>query len=348
MKNEIYYLPENIIYINNAGYKAREDVDTILKSCGLKQLMTIEYGLLSDKKYRFRMDYWRFLFSLCNIKNKWIVLQYPGCRGRIIKKAIDRLIHNNHLIFFVHDLEYLRFKNTKNELQYEINFLNRASIIVSHNSCMTRRLQQDGVTIPIIELQLFDYLLKTPVPKCSCKLGSRIVFAGNLAKSDFLKDIAMQDLNVEFTLYGSGFDKNLIKWSNINYSGSFSPDEVPYKLEGSFGLIWDGDSTSTCEGQTGEYMRYNNPHKLSLYIVAGLPVIAWRKAAIAQFVKLYNIGIVVDSLEDISTEINKINIEEYNLMRNNIKSLQKKIASGFFTKSALRSINNIITEYYKN
>ncbi|MDY6291085.1 MAG: hypothetical protein SPL86_06345 [Succiniclasticum sp.] len=141
MNNEIYYMPENVIYINNAGYKAREDVDAILKSCGLKQLMTIEYGLLSDKKYRFRMDYWRFLFSLCNIKNKWIVLQYPACRGRIIKKAVDRLIHNNRLILFVHDLEYLRFKNTKNELQYEINFLNRASIIVSHNSCMTRKLQ---------------------------------------------------------------------------------------------------------------------------------------------------------------------------------------------------------------
>ncbi len=347
MKNQIYYVPENVVRINNAGFKAREDVDTILKSCGLNQLMTIEYGLLSDKKTKFSLDYWRFLFSLCSIKNKWIVLQYPVYSGRIVKKAINRLIHNNHLIFFVHDLEYLRFQNTKSELQYEINLLNKASIIVSHNSFMTRRLQQDGVTVPIIELQLFDYLLKTPIPKCSCEPGSQIVFAGNLAKSDFLKDIAMQDLNIEFVLYGPGFDKNLIKWGNINYSGSFSPDEVPYKLKGSFGLIWDGDSTSTCEGQTGEYMRYNNPHKLSLYIVAGLPVIVWREAAIAQFVQSYNIGIVVGSLEDISTEIHKIGIKEYNLMINNIKNLQTKIASGFFTKSALRSIDNIITEYYK-
>ncbi|MDY6291086.1 MAG: hypothetical protein SPL86_06350 [Succiniclasticum sp.] len=101
---------------------------------------------------------------------------------------------------------------------------------------------------------MFDYLLKTPVPKCSCKLENQIVFAGNLAKSDFLKDKAMQDLNVEFVLYGPGFDKNLIKWRNINYSGSFSPDEVPYKLRGSFGLIWDGDSISTSQGRTGELL----------------------------------------------------------------------------------------------
>ena len=77
MKNQIYYVPENVVRINNAGFKAREDVDTILKSCGLNQLMTIEYGLLSDKKTKFSLDYWRFLFSLCSIKNKWIVLQYP-------------------------------------------------------------------------------------------------------------------------------------------------------------------------------------------------------------------------------------------------------------------------------
>ena len=71
MKNEIYYMPENVIYINNAGFKAREDVDTILKSCGLKQLMTIEKGLLSDKKYRLRVDYWRFFFSL------WLLSTLP-------------------------------------------------------------------------------------------------------------------------------------------------------------------------------------------------------------------------------------------------------------------------------
>ena len=151
MKNIIYYVSENVVNINNAGSKAREDVDTILKSCGLKQLMTIEYGLLSGKKSRFRMYYWRLLFSLCNIRNKWIVLQYPVYIGRVVKKAIERLLYNNRVILFIHDLEYLRFKKTKSELQYEINLLNRASIIVSHNSCMTRRLQQDGVTVPICD-----------------------------------------------------------------------------------------------------------------------------------------------------------------------------------------------------
>ena len=349
MKNKICYVPETVAdRINTAGPKAREDIDSVLKSCGLEPLLPIEYGLLSYKNNRFRIDYWRVLFSLCNIKKRWIVLQYPVYSGRIEKKIIERLIHNNHLIFFVHDLEYLRFKNTKSYLQHEINLLNKASIIVSHNSCMTKRLQQDGVTVPIIELQLFDYLLSTPVPKHSYKFGRQIAFAGNLGKSDFLKNATIQNLNVEFLLYGLGFDKNSIKWTNINYSGSYSPGEIPYKLEGSFGLIWDGNSVTTCDGQAGEYMRYNNPHKLSLYIVAGLPVIVWKESAIAKFVRTYNIGIAVDSLEDISKEIQKTGVKEYNLMLHNIQDLQMKISSGFFTKSALRAIDDIITERCDN
>ena len=351
IKNIIYYVPETVAdNINTAGPKAREDIDSILKSCGLEPLLPIEYGLLSYKNNRFRIDYWRFLFSLCNIKNRWIVLQYPVYSGRIEKKIIDRLIHNNHLIFFIHDLEYLRFKNTKSRLQYEIDLLNKASIIVSHNSYMTKRLQQDGVTVPILELQLFDYLLSTPVPGHSYKFGRQIAYAGNLGiialKNAFLLNETIQDLPVDFLLYGPGFDKNLLKWSNIKYSGSYSPTEIPHKLEGSFGLIWDGNSVTTCDGQAGEYMRYNNPHKLSLYIVAGLPVIVWKESAIAKFVRTFNIGITVDSLADISEEIQKTGVEEYNQMLHNIQDLQMKISSGFFTKNVLQAIDDIITEQY--
>ena len=69
MKNKICYVPETVAdRINTAGPKAREDIDSVLKSCGLEPLLPIEYGLLSYKNNRFRIDYWRVLFSLCNIK----------------------------------------------------------------------------------------------------------------------------------------------------------------------------------------------------------------------------------------------------------------------------------------
>ena len=32
------------------------------------------------------------------------------------------------------------------------------------------------------------------------------------------------------------------------------------------GLVWDGDSCSSCSGVCGEYLKINNPHKISFYL----------------------------------------------------------------------------------
>ena len=49
----------------------------------------------------------------------------------------------------------------------------------------------------------------------------------------------------------------------ITFTGIF--DELKYKatykMEGSFGLVWDGTSKDTCIGGFGEYLKFNNPHK---------------------------------------------------------------------------------------
>ena len=50
-------------------------------------------------------------------------------------------------------------------------------------------------------------------------------------------------------------------------------------MEGSFGLVWDGISVETCAGVYGEYLKVNNPHKTSLYLASGIPVIIWKEAA---------------------------------------------------------------------
>ena len=342
MNNNVYYIPENVIQVNNAGSKAREDIDVVLKDHGLKPLLTLDFELLSKRSAKLQFAYWYFLYSLYTISNKWVILQYPVYGGKIIKRGFEHLINNNNLIFIIHDLEYLRFKNTKRESDYEISLLNKAAIIVSHNSFMTKRMRQDGVNVPIVELELFDYLLNNAVPTPNRNLGRQVVFAGNLAKSDFLKNEAIQNMDFELNLYGPGFNDHEMGWKNIHYAGSYKPNEVPYKLEGSFGLIWDGTSIETCDGKTGEYMRYNNPHKLSLYIIAGLPVVVWKDAAIAQLVDKYQIGMSVGSLDEFSDKIQSISIEKYEKMVSNIKRLQIKLANGYFVKEALLKIDDII------
>ena len=79
---------------------------------------------------------------------------------------------------------------------------------------------------------------------------------------------------MEYHIYGPNYTPEK-KCSRIVYQGEFSADELPAHLKGQFGLIWDGSSVNTCEGNFGEYLRYNNPHKISLYLACGLPVIIW-------------------------------------------------------------------------
>lgn len=97
--------------------------------------------------------------------------------------------------------------------------------------------------------------------------------------------------------------------------GFVKSDDLIATAQGDFGLVWDGTSVSTCTGDFGEYLQYNNPHKTSLYIRCQLPVIIWNKAALADFVRENGIGICVDSLEELEKILNTLSEEEYAEMK---------------------------------
>lgn len=241
----------------------------------------------------------------------------------------------NEVILLIHDVNALRsFQDT--DIKNEIDELNLAKAVIVHNVIMGEALQKLGLKVPWISLELFDYLLPD-IPQSNFSKGTTVVFAGNLGKSKFLRNAEIETLGVHFNLYGPGFKEEVIKWGNVSYKGSFPPDEVPFKLEGDFGLIWDGTDIKTCDGPTGTYMKYNNPHKLSLYIAAGLPVIVWKQAAVAAFVTKHEIGIAVESLTDVSERIQSLSDGEYNEMVKTVKKLQKEVVKGTFTKRCLKT-----------
>ena len=99
--------------------------------------------------------------------------------------------------------------------------------------------------------------------------------------------------------------------------------------------MWDGESIESCTGLVGNYLRYNNPHKLSLYIASKLPVIIWSKAAEADFVKKYDIGYTVNSLTEIPQLLNELDEERYNQLVNNVVKVGEKITRGQFMQKAL-------------
>ncbi len=155
-----------------------------------------------------------------------------------------------------------------------------------------------------------------------------VVFAGNLLKSPFLQNLNEIEDNLVFNIYGEGGDELLSNQTNVQYKGVVDPYLLPGIIEGSFGLVWDGDSIRGLSGSGGEYLRYNSPHKLSLYIVSGLPIITHCDSAVAEFVIEYKIGICISNLFEISQRIESLTEEEYNSMISNMNILRKRIISG--------------------
>lgn len=301
----------------NASSKAKQDVSVILNRAGFCKLY-------NPSTYRWIRILQQFFSILFIPKGTVLFIQYKANISFFYR--LLRYKKRVHKIAIIHDLESLRGLCTINE---EITILNSFQTIISHNPQMTIWLRSKGLDREIIDLNIFDYLLDDSI-KCNTIYNKNTVFfAGNLVKSKFLMDLNLIK-NVIFNIYGGEFDgiKRLSSQGNVSYKGSFSPDHLIAIIEGGWGLVWDGDSIETCSGATGEYMKYNNPHKVSMCIVSERPVIIWSKSAMAEYILSHKLGIVVESLTDLPDRIKHVSDNEYNEMLSNIRLEKKDLVKG--------------------
>ena len=248
--------------------------------------------------------------------------------------------------FIIHDLEVLRYANLdtvplKHKIRVhlqESSLLKQADGLIAHNPVMKSVLVDKGISEKkIVSLGIFDYLIPNYQEKEDLSKEGAIIVAGNLAqeKAGYLYELPARPA---YNLYGVGFDEAR-KLSNETYFGSFLPDELPAALEGSFGLVWDGDSSKTCSGVYGEYLRYNNSHKASLYLASGFPIIVWKQSALANFVLEKECGISVESLLDLEEVLEHLSQAEYQNLVKNAKVVGQKIREGSYLLSALQALN---------
>jgi hypothetical protein len=87
----------------------------------------------------------------------------------------------------------------------------------------------------------------------------------------------------------------------------------------------------------GNYMRFNDPHKVSLYISAGIPVIIWSEAALAGFINDRHIGFTVSSLEEIPEKLDNVTEEDYQSYSSNLYPLMRQVRDGYFLKEAVKA-----------
>jgi hypothetical protein len=346
INNMIYFLSESTTTGTNAGNKARMDIDSILQKKnyipiqGPESISRLKHG----NKIHFFFKNRKFLKSLTKIpQNEYLIIQYPFLVPYKNKNEwldcsfiLQKLAKRNKLILFVHDIDQLRFDKSRDN----ISDLNLATYIVSHNKNMTNYLIKNKIDKQkIVNLEIFDYLTIKENVSNHYNDKALLCYAGNLKKSEFIYKLPSKLKELNINLYGNGYTGNQV---GLNYQGVFPSDKISSLIRGKYGLIWDGTRTDSCSGNIGNYLKYNNPHKLSMYLVANMPVIIWNQAAEAAFVKKYNVGITVSSLDEIPYKVNKISEKDYLNMSNSVKVVKKKLEKGYFTLNALDKIESRI------
>jgi hypothetical protein len=315
---------------HTAGSKATLDCSAILLSLGFKQ---IDVPIYAGRAYTL-LNMLRTVGSILSLflklrPGRTVLIQYPLLGiNRYLKHLVGGLKRMNCTsIILIHDVDSLRQHGSNTSIEAEISTFNRFDFVISHNKQMTAKLRAEGLKATTVELELFDYLSPDSGRSKVLNLKNRtIAFAGNLGKSEFL--ISLKEVQqVEFHVYGPGFAEGLSAW-NVRWKGSFPPEELPAILDGGFGLIWDGDSILDCRGSKGDYLRYNNPHKASLYLVAGLPLIAPAGSAIAAYIQEKKIGLTVNSLFELPELLKGLSEGAYADMHNHVQALRVTLSAG--------------------
>ncbi len=191
-------------------------------------------------------------------------------------------------------------------------------------------MKEDIGSNKLIALGIFDYLSKQN--KTGHKAFEKsLSIAGNLdaVKSPYIGKL--QELSpLKFHLYGPNYSQAGQEGTedNVLYHGVFPANTVQEQFKGGFGLVWDGEKPDTCAGGTGEYLRYNNPHKLSLYL--------------SEFVERTGAGLTVASLYEVKEILDNMTEEQYKGYASAAETIAEQLKRGSYMTAALEKAEQIL------
>ena len=320
--------------------KAKQDIDEICRQDGFVNLTRRNFG---------KGGVGRFMTKLVSVTSiLWrlkqgdtLFLQYPMKKFYYIACSLAHL-RGARVVTVIHDLG--AFRRHKLTPRQENKLLSKTDFLIVHNPTMRDYLLEHGYKGGIHCLQIFDYLSSSePKPYVTPHTPWRVVYAGNLARwrNAFLYTLQPVMDSWQLDMYGKGFADGQQSDNNpttaLKYHGFIASDDFIAQAQADFGLVWDGDSIDRCTGDWGDYLRINNPHKTSFYLRAGIPVIVWAEAAMAPFVRQHNIGIVVNSLSQISSRIAELSPADYSSIRENALAVGRRHAEGYYIREALKA-----------
>lgn len=323
-----------------AAGKARFDLEeTLMRDLGFRQLAL---GLFRDPK-----DVDEHINGVTNaVKTGDIVfLQFPQFTSVFFMKClIEKVtrVFGAKVVAYIHDILPWRDPWNYNEQSREEFFeaLALCQGIIVHNDIMRDKLKKEFENYGFnrnhtyinhilwgyrANRMTFDWKRKwEQFPKMS------IDYAGNLGVAQFLNELPE---HIEINVYGEG--ESIKSKSNIHLMGNVDSEGITHVLTGDFGLVWKSTTYPYITGTYGEYEKVNSPHKISMYLAADLPVIVAAQSAMARYVKANNIGVVIDSLEELPQIPERLTQKQYQDMMFNVNRIGRLVREGFPMKWAV-------------
>lgn len=346
----IYYIARDYKYkhINDAGSKARMDIEHIMKCMGMTPIGQ-HHGVSKSRIHHFAVTLQNVRRAALRLRRgDVLVLQYPAK----YYSTICRIAHRKgvRVVTFIHDLDCFRVK--RRSVEGEMRLMNLSDALIGCNPTVCRWLADNGYVGHnkrgiIVPMHVFDFMSDAQcVDRRSVGITRKVVYAGQLAprKNRFLYHFGSHIGHFAVNVYGRGFDKSRAAVpEKFDVKGFMRPDELISRVEGDFGLVWDGESVDSCVGDWGSYLALNTPHKISLYIRCGLPIIIWSGAAMAPFIEKQGIGICVDSLHEIDSVYEGLTPEEYGRMCGNVMTVARLMAEGHYFRTAIGEVLSQLT-----
>ena len=360
----IYYtetLHYNHDSLMNALSKGRDDYFEVLRRMGFKRI-----SVPSFRKSRF-MTFRERLASEYELSRAWkkalrqlkpgdtLIIHSPNSEKFLAYAGLIKRIHDKgvRIITLTFELEtffmmdYRRFARVKRmtSKRTEAELFRNSDAIVVHNDVMKRKLGEAGFdTSRMFSVGVMDYLCAEPLSDEPCeRIGKDkpVIYAGHLTKEKSTFEYSLPE-GFRCNLYGSDYTGPVNE--NVRYMGVFDPMTLMNTMEGSFGLVWEGDSCTGCSGAYGNYLTFNNPHKIALYIASGFPVITWSGAAMADFVRREKCGLIVDDLHCVPELISSLSDDEYERMRISACRVGREMREGIHIRQAVENALNYIDE----
>ena len=351
---------------HNAVGKAMTDVFAIMKECNVKTMPGVPKDAHKALKV-LDLVILGFYSVFVLGKKDYCIFVYQDNATKIKLLAKLRKIRKFKTVCLVNDVNSIRSdglysEKRKADIDNDFSLIGSADIILAPNEGSIKYMKERGMQNEFIPVKVWDYLMDSEmggrcdagVSEGTAKVSAinsgksdanfitdqkwKIGFAGNLGKSDFLKEIdSVFDEKVEYHLWGDNEGREFLN-NNVIYEGSVSPNVLPLELSEkcNFGLVWDGSSALGIEGGYGEYLRFNNSHKCGCYLASGIPVFVWSESGMSYFVKESGCGYVIDSLKDIPSILANVSKDDYDKLLEKVRVVAENVRTGVYLTEALK------------